>query len=361
MQLDGTSDFVGLGDPVGLQLTGSMTVSAWINSASFPADDAPIVSKRNGSEVGYQLDTTIDRGPRTIGFKLTPSTGGQMFRYGPTAMQTNSWYHVAGVYNASTRELHVYLNGQLDDGALVGTVAAAQQNSTSDVNIGRRTTAGIFHFGGRIDDVRIYSSALTQAQIQADMNTPVGGSPPPDNQAPTAPTSLAGTAVGSTQVNLSWTASTDNVAVGRDRLERCLGAGCTTFAQIATPSGTSYSDTGLTAGTTYLYRVRAIDAAGNLSGYSNTANVTTPGRTRIRRPLRRTLGIGGELGAGEPVLDRVHRQRRRQRATGRGCLGAGCTTFAQIATPSGTSYSDTGLTAGTTTSTACGRSTPRAT
>ena len=141
VQLDGTNDFVGLGNPAGLQLTGSMTVSAWINSASFPADDAPIVSKRGSSEVGYQLDTTIDRGPRTIGFKLTPSTGGQMFRYGATAMQTNTWYHVAGVYNASTRELHVYLNGQLDDGALVGTVAAAQQNSTSDVNIGRRPTA----------------------------------------------------------------------------------------------------------------------------------------------------------------------------------------------------------------------------
>ena len=96
------------------------------------------MSKRGSGEVGYQLDTTIDRGPRTIGFKLTPSGGGQMFRYGQTAMQTNTWYHIAGVYNASTRELHVYLNGQLDDGALVGTVAAAQQNSTSDVNIGRR-------------------------------------------------------------------------------------------------------------------------------------------------------------------------------------------------------------------------------
>ena len=125
MQLDGTNDFVDLGNPAGLQLTGSMTVSAWINSASFPGDDAPIVSKRGSGEVGYQLDTTIDRGPRTIGFKLTPSTGGQMFRYGATAMQTNTWYHVAGVYNASsTRELHVYLNGQLDDGALVGTVAS---------------------------------------------------------------------------------------------------------------------------------------------------------------------------------------------------------------------------------------------
>ena len=58
-------------------------------------------------------------------------------------------------------------------------------------------------------------------------------------------------------------------------MERCQGAGCATFAQIATPTGTSFSDTGLTAGTSYSYRVRATDAAGNLGGYSNTASATT--------------------------------------------------------------------------------------
>src|SRR5205814_1424211 len=52
---------------------------------------------------------------------------------------------------------------------------------------------------------------------------------------------------------------------------------CTSFAQIATTSGTvtSYSNTGLAAATSYSYRVRAADAAGNLSGYSNTATATT--------------------------------------------------------------------------------------
>ena len=57
-----------------------------------------------GTEVGFQLDTTIDRGPRTIGFKLTSSSGGDMIRYGATAMQLNTWYHVAGVYNAAARD-----------------------------------------------------------------------------------------------------------------------------------------------------------------------------------------------------------------------------------------------------------------
>src|SRR5439155_163753 len=55
------------------------------------------------------------------------------------------------------------------------------------------------------------------------------------------------------------------------------GATCTNFAQIATPPGASYADTGLAASTTYRYQVRATDAAGNLSGYSNVASATTPG------------------------------------------------------------------------------------
>ena len=94
-----------------------------------------------GPPVGYQLDTTIDRGPRTIGFKLTSSSGADMFRYGATTLQANTWYHVTGVYDAATSTLHVYLNGQLDDGTLVGTVTATQQNSTANVNIGRRPRA----------------------------------------------------------------------------------------------------------------------------------------------------------------------------------------------------------------------------
>ena len=231
--LDGVNDYVELGNPVSLQLTGSMTVSAWINSAAFPFDDAAIVSKRASGEVGYQLDTTIDRGPRTIGFKLTNSAGSNMFRYGATTLQANTWYHVTGVYNATTSELHVYLNGQLDDGTQVGTVTAAQRNSTANVNIGRRPISNSFNFNGRIDDVRIYSRALTPAEIQTDMNTPIDPPGPADGTPPSAPGTLTATASGSASVNLSWGEATDNVAVTNYRVERCQGAACTSFAEIA--------------------------------------------------------------------------------------------------------------------------------
>jgi hypothetical protein len=98
---------------------------------------------------------------------------------------------------------------------------------------------------------------------------------PPDTQPPTAPANLAATSTSSSQISLSWTASTDNVGVTGYKVERCQGAGCATFAQIATPAGITFNDTGLTASTSYSYRVRATDAAGNLSTYSNTSSATT--------------------------------------------------------------------------------------
>ena len=100
-----------------------------------------------------------------------------------------------------------------------------------------------------------------------------------DTTPPTAPSNLTATAASASQINLAWTASTDNVGVTGYLVERCSGAGCSTFAQIGTPTSTSFSDTGLTASTSYSYRVRATDAAGNLSAYSNIATATTTGTT----------------------------------------------------------------------------------
>jgi hypothetical protein len=265
ISLDGVNDYVSLGNPAELQLTGSMTLSAWVNASSFPVDDAAVVSKRSG-EIGFQLDVTKDTGPRTIGFKLTNSSGGPMFRYGATTLQPGNWYHIAGVYDAATQSLHVYLNGQLDDGVLQGTVTASQQDSSANVTIGRRSGNAGFEFAGRVDDTRVYERALTAAEIQADMLTSLGA---PDTVAPSAPTDLSASVVSSSQIDLSWTASTDNIAVTGYRVFR-------DGTEIGTASTTSFSDTGLTADTAYEYTVGAIDAAGNPSDLSATVNATTP-------------------------------------------------------------------------------------
>ncbi|MGE5599381.1 MAG: discoidin domain-containing protein, partial [Bacteroidota bacterium] len=93
-----------------------------------------------------------------------------------------------------------------------------------------------------------------------------------DTQAPTVPTNLTATAVSSSQIDLSWTASTDNVGVTGYRIYRGGEA-------IATTAGTSYSDTGLSPNTTYSYTVSAYDAANNESGQSAPAGATTPATT----------------------------------------------------------------------------------
>lgn len=112
--------------------------------------------------------------------------------------------------------------------------------STGALRIGGNSVWGEF-FQGHIEEVRIDNRALTQAEIQADANTPAG--PPPDTTPPTAPTGLSAIVVSTSQINRAWTASTDNVGVTGYRVERCQGAGCASFAQIATPTGTSFNDT----------------------------------------------------------------------------------------------------------------------
>jgi chitodextrinase len=100
-----------------------------------------------------------------------------------------------------------------------------------------------------------------------------------DSTPPTAPTNLTATASASS-ISLSWGASTDNVAVQGYELQRCEGAGCTGFQTVNSDiAGTSYTDPGLTQDATYQYRVFAFDAAGNDSGYSNTASATIPDTT----------------------------------------------------------------------------------
>src|SRR4029077_19275229 len=84
------------------------------------------------------------------------------------------------------------------------------------------------------------------------------------------------------------------------QVERCQGTGCTNFAQIAAPSGTTYKDTGLNANTSYSYRVRASDAAG-VGPYSNTATAYTglavsPRATDLTFTRTQQFAAGGVTG-----------------------------------------------------------------
>ncbi len=101
----------------------------------------------------------------------------------------------------------------------------------------------------------------------ANATTPTGG----DTTPPSVPANLVATASSATNVNLTWSASTDNIGVTNYEIER-NGTPLTTVGAV-----TSHADNTVSAATAYAYRVRARDAAGNVSGWSTVANATTPG------------------------------------------------------------------------------------
>ncbi|WP_309892767.1 lamin tail domain-containing protein [Archangium sp.] len=122
-----------------------------------------------------------------------------------------------------------------------------------------------------------YDNALIHLNAMAWLAGAGTGGGTTDTTAPTAPSSLSASAASSSQVNLAWTGSTDNVGVASYNVYRSTDN--FSFSPVASVSGTSHSDTGRAASTTYYYRVTADDAAGNESAASNTASATTPAAT----------------------------------------------------------------------------------
>ena len=165
--------------------------------------------------------------------------------------------------------------------------------------------------------------------------------------APTAPANLVATTVSSSQINLSWTDS-DSTEAGF-KIERCSGAGCSDFAQIATvgTNVTSYSNTGLTALTSYSYRVRAYNTAGD-SDYSNTASAVTLEAPAL--PLAPSNLVASAVSKSQINLTWTDNSSNETGFRIERCKGSTCTNFALIATVGAnvTSYSNTKLNANTT-------------
>ena len=151
--------------------------------------------------------------------------------------------------------------------AAFAQINTSATNSFSDTG---RTASTTYCYRIRATDAAGNLSGYT-----ASVSGTTGTTQAPDTTAPTTPSGLIATAISAGQVNLAWTASTDAVGVTAYLLERCSGASCSSFAQIISQAAITYSDTALTSSTSYRYRVRATDAAGNLSSYSSIASATT--------------------------------------------------------------------------------------
>src|SRR6266480_4161457 len=157
-----------------------------------------------------------------------------------------------------------------------------------------------------------------------------------DTQAPSSPTNLAATVVSSSQIDLSWSPATDNVGVTGYRVYR-------DGTLAASPSGTSVSITGLSAGTTYSFTVSAVDAAGNASALSAPLSATTAASSDTTAPTT-PAGLAASAVTSTSLTLSWNAATDNVGVTGYRVYRNGTL----VASPTGTSVSITGLSAGTT-------------
>jgi len=177
-------------------------------------------------------------------------------------------------------------NSAVDYGTTASYGSSTQTNgamvTSHQVAVTGLASGTLYHFRAR-------SADASNASISSgDMTFSTAA----DTTPPTAPTGLTATAVSSSQINLAWTASTDNVGVTGYNIFR--GG-----VKIGTAPGTSFQDSGLSASTSYTYNVSALDAAGNTSAQSAGTSATTQGVSS--GPVISGVSVGGITTSGAIV------------------------------------------------------------
>jgi hypothetical protein len=159
---NGTNAWVTIKDAAALDLTTGMTLEAWVNPSRVGRAWRDVIYKGNDN---YFLEATSNHG-------AVPGGGGtfgsaDVVTFGSSALPVNQWTHLAVTYNGSL--LRLYENGVLVSSSVQSGNILTSSNA---LQIGGDSIFGQY-FAGGIDEVRIYNVALTAAQIQADMNTPL--------------------------------------------------------------------------------------------------------------------------------------------------------------------------------------------
>ncbi len=288
--LAANGDTVSVPDTPSLSLTGSISVAAWVRPTV-----APVVPPATGPQHGIiekwdagALNGYMFRLSPKNELKFTvcgPSTNTEAGSY-PRQVPTNVWTHVAGVYDAAAGSIKIYKSDDdatdlgAPDPSMVSGGVPPPGDGTSYVSIG--DGLGAHNFIGNMDEVRIYSKALTQNEIAVliSMNQPPAGSPSANQVA--------------NQVVVSWGAASNagSVPVVYSVLRGTSpGVYDTVFNNI---SVTSYSDTPPSSGT-YYYTVAAVSVIPSVYATEQTVTFSAaPPPPPPPPPAPRTSQVGNE-------------------------------------------------------------------
>jgi len=159
ISLDGTNDYLSVTQDSAINISGNITLSAWVKQNAQGSYGAIFTKRQVGGSMNYQLLMRNNTGAIGLGH-----SGGSWF-YDSTSLPTGSWYHVAATVSSGTVQL--YVNGDEKDSSSGITITG----TTQDLIIG--ATVGYNYFNGLIDEASIFNSALSTSDIQAIYNSGV--------------------------------------------------------------------------------------------------------------------------------------------------------------------------------------------
>ena len=171
VSFDGVNDYITIPNSASTNISGNaLTLSMWINPQPLASGDSVVIGKfwnTTQSSPYYQYGLELGGGNRTDFYVGT--TSGPLAALGGTTLPFNQWSYLAITFDGA--QVKTYVNGALVNTQALSATITARGNP---MNIGADASPAQFN-KGMLDDLRIYSRVLTQAQVQADMTTPVGG------------------------------------------------------------------------------------------------------------------------------------------------------------------------------------------
>ena len=287
LSFNGSTSIVTIANAASLQLTTGMTLEAWVRPAALNDWEAILYKPRSATGLTYALYGTDGASRPPSGYVGLGSTESSVV--GPSQLALNGWSHLALTYDGATETLYV-------NGIAVSSVSVigSMQNSTGALTLGNDNLGEAF--AGLIDDVRIYSRALTPTEIGVDMSQPVGGAmdaTPPTVLVtdPGAGASLAGS------VTVSANASDDVAVAGVQFLidGKPLGTEDTTA-----PYSATWNTAVMTNGH-HVFSARVRDVAGNVTT-SDDVGVTVANPPDVAAPTVWLTGPAAGSAVGGTVL-----------------------------------------------------------
>ena len=239
-----------------------MTIASWVNSSNTADAISLFTAGPAAASTPTKYMMMILR-EADLRLPQMETRQNKIFHQGSN-LTANTWKHVAVTLSGSTGTL--YIDGvQVAQNTSMTFKPSDLAPTTSGNFIGKSDWTGDKYLKGQVDDFRIYNRAISASEVTSVMNGQT-------LTVPAVPTGVSAKAISGSQISLGWTAASN--ATGYNIKRAAVSGG--PYTTIATGvMGTSYTDTGLTAGTAYYYVVSAVNP-GHESNNSAEASATLP-------------------------------------------------------------------------------------